>query len=173
MENDLVISFHLMVCVLEFFIRHCPPSLLQPLYKSAISTAESTPTQTSRRNPTKAKPYQAPPEVDVQLLETVCKENNCSVEEVKNVYQTSFSAFLDSMSLSGTQDQPQVTDLSKQYEYIRDFDSRLFLDNDETLLTPKVELMQVERTQRKNLPEEDVVLIPPQTPVRSAMNSIV
>uniref|UniRef100_A0A8C8JPQ8 Retinoblastoma 1 n=1 Tax=Oncorhynchus tshawytscha TaxID=74940 RepID=A0A8C8JPQ8_ONCTS len=169
MEDDLVISFHLMVCVLEFFIRRCPPSLLQPLYQSVISTAQSPPTRTSRRNQSKAKPRQAPPEVDVQLLETLCKENDCSVEEVKSVYQTSFSAFLDSMSLSGTRDLPQATDLSKQYEELyfksRDFDSRLFLDNDETLLTPKVEPMPVERTPRKNLPE-DVVLIPPQTPVR-------
>ncbi|CDQ73873.1 unnamed protein product [Oncorhynchus mykiss] len=175
MEDDLVISFHLMVCVLEFFIRRCPPSLLQPLYQSVISTAQSPPTRTSRRNQSKAKPRQAPPEVDVQLLETLCKENDCSVEEVKSVYQTSFSAFLDSMSLSGTRDLPQATDLSKQYEELyfksRDFDSRLFLDNDETLLTPKVEPMPVERTPRKNLPE-DVVLIPPQTPVRAAMNSI-
>ncbi|XP_041751018.1 retinoblastoma-associated protein [Coregonus clupeaformis] len=176
MEDDLVISFHLMVCVLEFFIRRCPPSLLQPLYQSAISTGQSPPTRTSRRNQSKAKPRQAPQEVDVQLLETLCKENDCSVEEVKSVYQTSFSAFLDSMSLSGTWDLPQATDLNKQYEELyfksRDFDSRLFLDNDETLLTPKVEPMQVERTPRKNLPEEDVVLIPPQTPVRAAMNSI-
>uniref|UniRef100_A0A674BHL8 Retinoblastoma-associated protein n=1 Tax=Salmo trutta TaxID=8032 RepID=A0A674BHL8_SALTR len=175
MEDDLVISFHLMVCVLEFFIRRCPPSLLQPHYQSVISTAQSPPTRTSRRNQSKAKPRQAPPEVDVQLLESLCKENDCSVEEVKSVYQTSFSAFLDSMSLSGTRDLPQATDLSKQYEELyfksRDFDSRLFLDNDETLLTPKVELMPVERTPRKNLPE-DVVLIPPQTPVRAAMNSI-
>uniref|UniRef100_A0A4W5NBU7 Retinoblastoma-associated protein n=1 Tax=Hucho hucho TaxID=62062 RepID=A0A4W5NBU7_9TELE len=175
MEDDLVISFHLMVCVLEFFIRRCLPSLLHPLYQSVICTAQSPPTRTSRRNQSKAKPRQAPPEVDVQLLETLCKENDCSVEEVKSVYQTSFSAFLDSMSLSGTRDLPQATDLSKQYEELyfksRDFDSRLFLDNDETLLTPKVELMPVERTPRKNLPE-DVVLIPPQTPVRAAMNSI-
>uniref|UniRef100_A0A8C7WDE4 Retinoblastoma 1 n=1 Tax=Oncorhynchus mykiss TaxID=8022 RepID=A0A8C7WDE4_ONCMY len=164
MEDDLVISFHLMVCVLEFFIRRCPPSLLQPLYQSVISTAQSPPTRTSRRNQSKAKPRQAPPEVDVQLLETLCKENDCSVEEVKSVYQTSFSAFLDSMSLSGTRDLPQATDLSKQYEELyfksRDFD-----------IEPQVMIMPVERTPRKNMPE-DVVLIPPQTPVRAAMNSI-
>uniref|UniRef100_A0A8C7KZ37 Retinoblastoma 1 n=1 Tax=Oncorhynchus kisutch TaxID=8019 RepID=A0A8C7KZ37_ONCKI len=154
MEDDLVISFHLMVCVLEFFIRRCPPSLL---------TAQSPPTRTSRRNQSKAKPRQAPPEVDVQLLETLCKENDCSVEEVHT------TARLDLLLTF------QATDLSKQYEELyfksRDFDSRLFLDNDETLLTPKVEPMPVERTPRKNLPE-DVVLIPPQTPVRAAMNSI-
>ncbi|XP_010891738.2 retinoblastoma-associated protein [Esox lucius] len=176
MEDDLVISFHLMVCVLEFFIRRCPPNMLQPLYQSAISTAQSPPTRTSRRNQSKAKPCQPPPEVDVQLLETLCKENDCSLEEVKNVYQTSFSAFLDSMSLLGTQDLPQASNLSQQYEELylksRDFDGRLFLDKDETLVNAEVELMQVESTPRKNQPEEDVVLIPPQTPVRAAMNSI-
>ncbi|KAL0994307.1 hypothetical protein UPYG_G00120480 [Umbra pygmaea] len=176
MEDDLVISFHLMVCVLEFFISRCPSSLLQPLYRSSISTTQSPPTRTSRRNQSKAKPCQPPGEVDVQLLETLCRENECSLEEVKNVYQTSFSAFLDSMSLSGTQDLPQSSNLNKQYEELylksRDFDGRLFLDNDETLVNPMVELMQVESTPRKNLPEDDVVLIPPQTPVRAAMNSI-
>uniref|UniRef100_A0A8C8ML18 Retinoblastoma-associated protein n=1 Tax=Oncorhynchus tshawytscha TaxID=74940 RepID=A0A8C8ML18_ONCTS len=159
MEDDLVISFHLMVCVLEFFIRRCPPSLLQPLYRKTDSFPSTTASfRTSRRNQSKAKPRQAPPEVDVQLLETLCKENDCSVEEV----HTTFSLF--------TLVACQATDLSKQYEELyfksRDFDSRLFLDNDETLLTPKVE-----PTPRKNLPE-DVVLIPPQTPVRAAMNSI-
>uniref|UniRef100_A0A4W5NBX6 Retinoblastoma-associated protein n=1 Tax=Hucho hucho TaxID=62062 RepID=A0A4W5NBX6_9TELE len=167
MEDDLVISFHLMVCVLEFFIRRCLPSLLHPLYQSVICTAQSPPTRTSRRNQSKAKPRQAPPEVDVQLLETLCKENDCSVEEVHTTFRS--RACLDLLLTF------QATDLSKQYEELyfksRDFDSRLFLDNDETLLTPKVELMPVERTPRKNLPE-DVVLIPPQTPVRAAMNSI-
>ncbi|XP_062309295.1 retinoblastoma-associated protein [Osmerus eperlanus] len=174
MEDDLVISFQLLLCVLEFFIKRCPPGLLQPLYKSAISTAHSPPTRASRRNQNKAKPR--PPEVDVQLLETLCKENDCSVEEVKNVYQTSFSAFLESMSLSGTQVLPQANDLSKQYDEMylqtRDFDGRLFLDGDTTLLSPKTEPMQVERTPMKNRPEDDQVIIPPQTPVRAAMNSI-
>uniref|UniRef100_A0A674BHV7 Retinoblastoma 1 n=1 Tax=Salmo trutta TaxID=8032 RepID=A0A674BHV7_SALTR len=169
MEDDLVISFHLMVCVLEFFIRRCPPSLLQPHYRKTDSFPSTTspPTRTSRRNQSKAKPRQAPPEVDVQLLESLCKENDCSVEEVHTTFRS--QACLDLLLTF------QATDLSKQYEELyfksRDFDSRLFLDNDETLLTPKVELMPVERTPRKNLPE-DVVLIPPQTPVRAAMNSI-
>ncbi|KAJ7995938.1 hypothetical protein DPEC_G00231890 [Dallia pectoralis] len=176
MEDDLVISFHLMVCVLEFFIRRCPSGMLQPLYQSSISTAPSPPTRTSRRNQSKAKPSPPPPAVDVFLLETLCRENDCTLEEVKNVYQTSFSAFLESVSLSGTRDLPETGALSKQYEELylksRDFDERLFLDEDETLVNPKVQLMQVEITPRKNQPEEDTVLIPPQTPVRAAMNSI-
>uniref|UniRef100_A0A674BH36 Retinoblastoma 1 n=1 Tax=Salmo trutta TaxID=8032 RepID=A0A674BH36_SALTR len=123
MEDDLVISFHLMVCVLEFFIRRCPPSLLQPHYRKTDSFPSTT--------------------ASLSLFVWVSSHwlSVVFVFKVKSVYQTSFSAFLDSMSLSGTRDLPQATDLSKQYEELyfksRDFDSRLFLDNDETLLTPK------------------------------------
>ncbi|KAM4545422.1 retinoblastoma-associated protein [Odontesthes bonariensis] len=176
MEDDLVISFQLLLCTLELFIKRCSPDLLQPLYKSAISKVQSPPTRTSRRNQSKAKSKPAEPEVDVQLLETLCKENECSAEEVKNVYQTSFSAFLDSLDLSRSPDFPQVTDVNQQYEehYLksRDVDGRLFFDGDETVLVPKDEISQVERTPKKNQPEEDGVLIPPQTPIRAAMTSI-
>uniref|UniRef100_A0A4W6FWT2 Retinoblastoma-associated protein n=1 Tax=Lates calcarifer TaxID=8187 RepID=A0A4W6FWT2_LATCA len=171
MEDDLVISFQLLLCTLELFIKRCPPDLLQPLYKSAISKVQSPPTRASRRNQSKAKSRPPEPEVDVQLLETLCKENECNAEEVKNVYQTSFSAFLDSLDLSRSQDFPQVNDFDQQYEehYLksRDIDGRLFFDGDETVLVPKVE-----RTPKKNLPDEDTALIPPQTPIRAAMTSI-
>uniref|UniRef100_A0A4W6FUS0 Retinoblastoma 1 n=1 Tax=Lates calcarifer TaxID=8187 RepID=A0A4W6FUS0_LATCA len=176
MEDDLVISFQLLLCTLELFIKRCPPDLLQPLYKSAISKVQSPPTRASRRNQSKAKSRPPEPEVDVQLLETLCKENECNAEEVKNVYQTSFSAFLDSLDLSRSQDFPQVNDFDQQYEehYLksRDIDGRLFFDGDETVLVPKVEISQVERTPKKNLPDEDTALIPPQTPIRAAMTSI-
>ncbi|XP_042287607.1 retinoblastoma-associated protein isoform X2 [Thunnus maccoyii] len=176
MEDDLVISFQLLLCTLELFIKRCPPDLLQPLYQSAISKVQSPPTRTSRRNQSKAKSRPPEPEMDVQLLETLCKENECNTEEVKNVYQTSFSAFLDSLDLSRSADFPQVNDFSQQYEehYLktRDFDGRLFFDGDETVLAPKVEIAQVERTPKKNLQEDDAVLIPPQTPIRAAMTSI-
>uniref|UniRef100_A0A8C4ITQ7 Retinoblastoma-associated protein n=1 Tax=Dicentrarchus labrax TaxID=13489 RepID=A0A8C4ITQ7_DICLA len=165
MEDDLVISFQLLLCTLELCIKRCPPDLLQPLYKSAISKVQSPPTRTSRRNQSKAKSRPVEPEVDLQLLKTLCKENECNAEEVKNVYQTSFSAFLDSLDLS------RANELNQQYEehYLksRDFDGRLFFDGDETVLVPKVE-----KTPKKNLSDEDTVLIPPQTPIRAAMNSI-
>uniref|UniRef100_A0A8C4IX45 Retinoblastoma-associated protein n=1 Tax=Dicentrarchus labrax TaxID=13489 RepID=A0A8C4IX45_DICLA len=176
MEDDLVISFQLLLCTLELCIKRCPPDLLQPLYKSAISKVQSPPTRTSRRNQSKAKSRPVEPEVDLQLLKTLCKENECNAEEVKNVYQTSFSAFLDSLDLSRAPDFPQVGVLNQQYEehYLksRDFDGRLFFDGDETVLVPKVEISQVEKTPKKNLSDEDTVLIPPQTPIRAAMNSI-
>uniref|UniRef100_A0A4W6FWJ4 Retinoblastoma-associated protein n=1 Tax=Lates calcarifer TaxID=8187 RepID=A0A4W6FWJ4_LATCA len=173
MEDDLVISFQLLLCTLELFIKRCPPDLLQPLYKSAISKVQSPPTRASRRNQSKAKSRPPEPEVDVQLLETLCKENECNAEEVKNVYQTSFSAFLDSLDLSRSQDFPQVRDaIVTASALLRDIDGRLFFDGDETVLVPKVEISQVERTPKKNLPDEDTALIPPQTPIRAAMTSI-
>uniref|UniRef100_A0A673KBS8 Retinoblastoma-associated protein-like n=1 Tax=Sinocyclocheilus rhinocerous TaxID=307959 RepID=A0A673KBS8_9TELE len=107
MEDDLVIAFQLLLCVLEFFTKRFTPSLLQSPYKSAVSSSTlSPPTRTSRRNQGKAKTR--PPEMDVQLLETLCKESDCSVDEVKNVYQTTFCAFLDSVGLSGLQGLPPV-----------------------------------------------------------------
>lgn len=50
--------------------------------ESAISKIQSPPTRTSRRNQSKTKSRVVEPEVDVQLLETLCKENECSAEEV-------------------------------------------------------------------------------------------
>uniref|UniRef100_W5U704 Retinoblastoma-associated protein n=1 Tax=Ictalurus punctatus TaxID=7998 RepID=W5U704_ICTPU len=174
MEDDLVIAFQLLLCVLEFYIKRCPSSLLQPLYKSAISeTTQSPPTRTSRRNKAnKSRPC----EMDVQLLEMLCKESDCSVDEVKNVYQSSFCAFLESMSLSGSQDLPTVETLSKSYEELyhknKDFDARLFLTDDETLSPIKTEATNVEMTPRKNPSGEESVSIPQQTPIRAAMYSI-
>uniref|UniRef100_A0A1A8SCW2 Retinoblastoma-associated protein n=1 Tax=Nothobranchius rachovii TaxID=451742 RepID=A0A1A8SCW2_9TELE len=173
MEDDLVISFQLLLCTLELFIKRCSPDLLQPLYQSS---SNKVPTRASRRSQNKAKSRPAEPELDVQLLETLCKENECSLEEVKNVYQTSFLAFLESLDLSRSPDFPQVSDFNQQYEehYLksRDIDGRLFLDGDETLVAPKVEISQVERTPKKSQPDEDEILIPPETPVRAAMTSI-
>uniref|UniRef100_A0A8C6LX79 Retinoblastoma-associated protein n=1 Tax=Nothobranchius furzeri TaxID=105023 RepID=A0A8C6LX79_NOTFU len=138
MEDDLVISFQLLLCTLELFIKRCSPDLLQPLYQSSIN---KVPTRASRRSQNKAKSRPAELELDVQLLETLCKENECSLEEVKNVYQTSFLAFLESLDLSRSPDFPQVSDFNQQYEehYLksRDIDGRLFLDGDETLVAPK------------------------------------
>uniref|UniRef100_A0A8C1S0Q0 Retinoblastoma-associated protein n=1 Tax=Cyprinus carpio TaxID=7962 RepID=A0A8C1S0Q0_CYPCA len=175
MEDDLVIAFQLLLCVLEFFTKRFTPSLLQSPYKSAVSSSTlSPPTRTSRRNQGKAKPR--PPEMDVQLLETLCKESDCSVDEVKNVYQTTFCAFLDSVGLSGLQGLPPMETLSKQYEELyyknKDFDARLFLVDDETLSPNKTEVSKVEMTPRKNLSGDDVAIPVPQTPIRAAMNSI-
>ncbi|RXN27041.1 retinoblastoma-associated -like protein [Labeo rohita] len=175
MEDDLVIAFQLLLCVLEFFTKRFTPSLLQSPYKSAVNSSTlSPPTRSSRRNQGKANPR--PPEMDVQLLETLCKESDCSVDEVKNVYQTTFCAFLDSVGLSGLQGLPPMETLSKQYEELyhknKDFDARLFLVDDETLSPNKIEVPKVEMTPRKNISGDDVAIPVPQTPIRAAMNSI-
>ncbi|XP_051537752.1 retinoblastoma-associated protein-like [Myxocyprinus asiaticus] len=175
MEDDLVIAFQLLLCVLEFFTKRCMPSELQSPYKSAVSASTlSPPTRTSRRNPGKAKPR--PPVMDMQLLETLCKEGDCNVDEVRNVYQSTFCAFLDSVGFSGLQELPPMETISKQYEELyhknRDFDARLFLVDDETLSPNKTEVTKVEMTPRKNQYEEDVIFPVPQTPIRAAMNSI-
>lgn len=170
MDDDLVISFQLLLCTLEFCIKRCPPELLQPLYskvqdycffchrissvhvtkadkwlafpycsESAVSKVQSPPARAARRSQSKAKSRPLEPEVDLQLLKTLCQENDCNSEEVggpstdrlssnvlslhsvyiiyfspllrlqvKNVYQTSFTAFLDSLNLSGAPHFPQV-----------------------------------------------------------------
>lgn len=55
-----------------------------PLYlsESAISKVQSTPARTARRSQSKAKSRPPEPEVDLQLLKTLCQENDCNSEEV-------------------------------------------------------------------------------------------
>uniref|UniRef100_A0A671W2S6 Retinoblastoma 1 n=1 Tax=Sparus aurata TaxID=8175 RepID=A0A671W2S6_SPAAU len=42
MEDDLVISFQLLLCTLELCIKRCPPALLQPLYSKFQYQSDST-----------------------------------------------------------------------------------------------------------------------------------
>ncbi|KAJ8266363.1 hypothetical protein GJAV_G00129560 [Gymnothorax javanicus] len=189
-EDDLVISFQLLMCVLEFCIRRSPPSLLLQPYskltatvpclnyccspKTATNGVCQPVTRTSRRSQAKTKAYSL--EVNFHLLETLCKENECSLDEVKNVCLTSFSAFVESMALLGTEELPVASELSSQYEELylksKDFDARLFLDHDETLQRNNIDFTQLERTPKKNQAVQELVAIPPQTPVRAAMHSI-
>ncbi|XP_031428231.1 retinoblastoma-associated protein isoform X2 [Clupea harengus] len=166
MEDDLVISFHLLICVLEFFIKRSPSSLLRPLYSSKL-----TPTRSSRRNQGKAKPR--PPEVNEPLLEVVCKENECSLDEVKNLYETVFSPFLESSGFSKSQELPTFEELSMKFEDVflktKDFDGRLFLNGDEKWHQEKPVIAQVESTPKKNEEFSPAVL---QTPVRATLYSV-
>ncbi|TRZ03282.1 hypothetical protein DNTS_006714 [Danionella cerebrum] len=172
MEDDLVIAFQLLLCVLEFFTKRLPPSLLQPPYMS--SATFSPPTRTSRRHQGKGKTR--PPDMNTQLLETLCMEGDCSLDEVKNLYQTTFCAFLDSVGLSGLQELTPMKMLSEKYEELyqksKDFDARLFLIEDESVTPNKTEVSKVEITPRKNLLADDLAIPVPQTPIRAAMSSI-
>ncbi|MEQ2208471.1 hypothetical protein XENOCAPTIV_001412 [Xenoophorus captivus] len=123
-----LVSVFVLVLLMCFISAVCRKGL--PLYQSAISKVQTPPTRTSRRSLSKAKSRPVESEVDAQLLETLCKDNECNIEEVKNVYQTSFMAFLESVDLSRSTDFPQV-----------------------------------ERTPKKNQPDEDGPMIPPQTPI--------
>uniref|UniRef100_A0AAQ4R613 Retinoblastoma 1 n=1 Tax=Gasterosteus aculeatus aculeatus TaxID=481459 RepID=A0AAQ4R613_GASAC len=146
MEDDLVISFQLLLCTLELFIKRCPPDLLQPLYKSAIRKVQSPPTRTSRRSQSKAKSRPLEPEVDLQLLKTLCNENECNGEEVQS--------FILGGTMGNLSFPPQAKDLNQQYEdhYLksRDIDGRLFFDGDETVLPSKLEIKSL-RVMNANL----------------------
>lgn len=50
--------------------------------ESAISKAQSPPGRTARRSQSKAKSRPPESEVDLQLLKTLCQENDCNSEEV-------------------------------------------------------------------------------------------
>lgn len=75
------------VCVISRFLVHGSYSFSNIfnvfVSESSISKVQSPPTRTSRRNQSKAKSRPPEPEMDVQLLETLCKENECNTEEVR------------------------------------------------------------------------------------------
>lgn len=50
--------------------------------ESAVSKVQSPPARTARRSQSKAKSRPPEPEVDLQLLKTLCQENDCNSEEV-------------------------------------------------------------------------------------------
>ncbi|XP_074844023.1 retinoblastoma-associated protein isoform X2 [Carettochelys insculpta] len=177
MEDDLVISFQLLLCVLDYFIKLSPPALLKEPYKSAVSTLSiNGSTRAPRRGQNRTTRTSKQTDTDTKVIEVLCKEHDCNLEEVKNVYFTSFIPFLNSVGVVSSNGLPEVEDLSRQYEELylknKDIDARLFLDHDETLQLNHTECSQLEQTPRKNNPEEDLNAILLQTPVRAAMNTI-
>ncbi|NXF89930.1 RB protein, partial [Eubucco bourcierii] len=176
MEDDLVISFQLLLCVLEYFIKLSPPAMLKEPYKSAVAAvtvngSSRTPRRGQNRNTRASKQV----DTDTKVIEVLCKEHDCNLDEVKNVYFTSFIPFLNSLGIAASNGLPEVEVLSKQYDelYInnKDIDARLFLDHDETL-QPDVTSSHSKTTPVKNNPDEECNPILPQTPVRAAMNNI-
>ncbi|NXA33869.1 RB protein, partial [Eudromia elegans] len=177
MEDDLVISFQLLLCVLDYFIKLSPPAMLKEPYRSAVSAvtvngSARTPRRGQNRNARASKQI----DTDTKVIEVLCKEHDCNLDEVKNVYFTSFIPFLNSISIVASNGLPEVEVISKQYEELylknKDIDARLFLDRDETLQSDLIRCSQLERTPRKNNSEEELNIILPQTPVRAAMNTI-
>ncbi|NXN16455.1 RB protein, partial [Indicator maculatus] len=177
MEDDLVISFQLLLCVLEYFIKLSPPALLKEPYKSAVTAvavngSARTPRRGQNRNTRASKQV----DTDTKVIEVLCKEHDCNLDEVKNVYFTSFLPFLNSVGIAASNGLPKVEVLSKQYDELylnnKDIDARLFLDHDETLQPDVTRYSQLKRTPVKNNPDEEFNPILPQTPVRAAMNNI-
>ncbi|XP_048705882.1 retinoblastoma-associated protein isoform X2 [Caretta caretta] len=177
MEDDLVISFQLLLCVLDYFIKLSPPAMLKEPYKSHVSAMSiNGSTRAPRRGQNRSTRTSKQTDTDTKVIEVLCKEYGCNLDEVKNVYFTSFIPFLNSVGIVTSNGLPEVEDLSRQYEELylknKDIDARLFLDNDETLQHNHIECLQLEQTPRKNNPDEELNLILPQTPVRAAMNTI-
>ncbi|OXB77230.1 UNVERIFIED_CONTAM: hypothetical protein H355_012597, partial [Colinus virginianus] len=177
MEDDLVISFQLLLCVLDYFIKLSPPAMLKEPYRSAVTAltvngSTRTPRRGQNRNARTSKQI----DTDTKVIEILCKEHDCNLDEVKNVYFTSFIPFLNSLGVVASNGLPEVDVLSKQYDELylknKDIDARLFLDRDETLQPDVIACSQLERTPRRNNPDEEVNHVLPQTPVRAAMNTI-
>ncbi|KAM5180611.1 retinoblastoma-associated protein [Mantella aurantiaca] len=176
MDDDLIISFQLLLCVLEYFIKRSPSDILKDPYKTSVSgLSVNGPTRTSRRGQSRNTRTSRQSETDTRVIEALCKANECPVDEVKNVYFSSFVDFLNSTGISSMDGLPKVEVISKQYEEIyrknKDIDARLFLANDASLKVDFSESLDQERTPRKHN-AGDAPVIPPQTPVRAAMNTI-
>ncbi|NWU83301.1 RB protein, partial [Onychorhynchus coronatus] len=176
-EDDLVISFQLLLCVLDYFIKLSPPAMLKEPYKSAVTAATvNGSARTPRRGQNRSTRTAKQLNTDTKIIEILCKEHDCNLDEVKNVYLTSFIPFLNSAGIVASNGLPEVEVILKQYEELylknKDIDARLFLSHDETLQPDVVACSQLERTPLKNSPEEEIPLILPQTPVRAAMNNI-
>ncbi|NXH17058.1 RB protein, partial [Bucco capensis] len=172
MEDDLVISFQLLLCVLDYFIKLSPPAMLKEPYKSAVAGNGSA--RTPRRAPSRSTRTSKQMDTDTKVMEVLCQEHDCNLDEVKNVYFTSFLPFLSSLGTAASSGLPEVELLWKQYDELylnsKDIDARLFLDHDATLQPDAMAGSQLKRTPLKTNPEEEVVL--PQTPVRAALNNI-
>ncbi|XP_073651292.1 retinoblastoma-associated protein isoform X3 [Tursiops truncatus] len=175
MEDDLVISFQLMLCVLDYFIKLSPPALLKEPYKTAVIPINGSP-RTPRRGQNRSARIAKQLENDTRIIEVLCKEHECNIDEVKNVYFKNFIPFMNSLGIVASNGLPEVESLSKQYEEIylknKDIDARLFLDHDKTLQADPTDSFEMQRTPRKSNPDEEVNVILPQTPVRTVMNTI-
>ncbi|XP_036084480.1 retinoblastoma-associated protein isoform X1 [Rousettus aegyptiacus] len=175
MEDDLVISFQLMLCVLDYFIKLSPPALLREPYKTAVIPINGSP-RTPRRGQNRSARIAKQLENDTRIIEVLCKEHECNIDEVKNVYFKNFIPFMNSLGIVASNGLPEVENLSKQYEEIyfknKDLDARLFLDHDKTLQADPTDSFEMQRTPQKSNPDEELSVILQQTPVRTVMNTI-
>uniref|UniRef100_A0A8C3Y231 Retinoblastoma-associated protein n=1 Tax=Catharus ustulatus TaxID=91951 RepID=A0A8C3Y231_CATUS len=139
-EDDLVISFQLLLCVLDYFIKLSPPAMLKEPYMTVNGSAR-TPRRGQNRSSRTAKQL----DTDTKIIEILCKEHDCNFDEVKNVYFTSFIPFLNSAGTVASNGLPEVEVILKQYDELylknKDIDARLFLNHDETLQPDVIPLL--------------------------------
>ncbi|KAH0621773.1 hypothetical protein JD844_023395 [Phrynosoma platyrhinos] len=230
MEDDLVISFQLLLCVLDYFIKLLPSAVLKDPYKSLSAASSNGSTRTCKRGQNRST-RTSKSDTEIKVIEELCREYDCNLDEsgeaseerqagfhlteegycvfplyrgnllvslqkphqsernllfvrilkfgapleVKNVYFTSFIPFLNSMGIPAFSRLPEVDGMSSIYEEMhlknKDIDARLFLEKDGILQYEHIECLQLERTPTKNS-GEDLPIVLPQTPVRTAMNTI-
>nr|XP_020670607.1 retinoblastoma-associated protein [Pogona vitticeps] len=174
MEDDLVISFQLLLCVLDYFIIQLPPPVLKEPYKSLNVGSGDGSVRTCRRGQNR-NIHTTKADAEIKVIEELCKEHDCNLDEVKNIYFTSFIPFLNSIGITSSSRLPEAENISCIYEEMylqnKDIDARLFLEKDETLQYDRTECLQLERTPTKDS-DEDFCTVLPQTPVRAAMNTI-
>uniref|UniRef100_A0A8C3PHK9 Retinoblastoma-associated protein n=1 Tax=Calidris pygmaea TaxID=425635 RepID=A0A8C3PHK9_9CHAR len=117
-EDDLVISFQLLLCVLDYFIKLSPPAMLKEPYSKDFMTVNGSQIDT-----------------DTKVIEVLCKEHDCNLDEV----MPDFSIFFFEMEVLSKQ-------YDELYRNNKDIDARLFLDHDETLQPDVIACSQLERT---------------------------
>ncbi|XP_030618311.1 retinoblastoma-associated protein [Delphinapterus leucas] len=106
MEDDLVISFQLMLCVLDYFIKLSPPALLKEPYKTAVIPINGSP-RTPRRGQNRSARIAKQLENDTRIIEVLCKEHECNIDEVKNVYFKNFIPFMNSLGIVASNGLPE------------------------------------------------------------------
>uniref|UniRef100_UPI00398F67C5 retinoblastoma-associated protein isoform X2 n=1 Tax=Pristiophorus japonicus TaxID=55135 RepID=UPI00398F67C5 len=173
MQDDLVLSFQLLLCVLEYFIKISPSAMIKEPYRTAANTVSSGPSRASRRSQNRATQTGNSAEIDLRVMEILCQENECNVNEVKSIYLKTFLPFLDHIKISSSSGLPEIESLSRQYEELyrknKDFDGRLFLEHDKTLQMDPEERGEVERAPRKPHTEDSPTVVAPQTSIRGEL----
>uniref|UniRef100_A0A8C5NXW5 Retinoblastoma-associated protein n=1 Tax=Jaculus jaculus TaxID=51337 RepID=A0A8C5NXW5_JACJA len=166
-----VLGIILYLCVIHFF-HYC---LKNGVQKTAVIPINGSP-RTPRRGQNRSARIAKQLENDTRIIEVLCKEHECNIDEVKNVYFKNFIPFMNSLGIVTSNGLPEVESLSKRYEEIylknKDIDARLFLDHDKTLHIDPTDSFEAKRTPQKSNSDEEANVIPPHTPVRTVMNTI-
>lgn len=81
-SNPFTVSFRIVLSWNSYMSRRLTEQMFLYHSESAIVKVQSPPARAVRRSQSKAKSRPPEPEVDLQLLKTLCQENDCNSEEV-------------------------------------------------------------------------------------------